>query len=132
MTNTMKITMMNHLGMFSRSCRSFTNSSIPETALKQLAGGKFEYIQEVPYVLHGVLNGFQGKNIKRIQTDCNVKIFLPNRNSKSDDVKIIGSKQGIDKASTQIELLVDGKRFNRPMTHFLTFRVIFSVKQNTH
>jgi len=128
MTSTMKIIMMNHHGMNSSIRSVFTIFSIPETALKPVAGGKFEYIQEVPYVLHGVLNGFQGKNIKRIQTDCNVKVQLPHRNSKSDDVRIIGSRQGIDKASTQIELLVDGKRFNRPMTHFLTFRVKFTVK----
>jgi len=78
----------------------------------------------VPNMLHGVLIGAKGSNLSRIKqtTGCTVK--PPPRHSNSDIVRINGSsRDAIERARVQIELSLEGKRFSKGATHFLSFRL---------
>ena len=68
----------------------------------------------------GIIIGKGAVTRKRIEQTASCRLVTGPRGS--DDVTVYVRKpENIDRARTQIELLLDGKRFDRPATHFLSF-----------
>jgi len=61
----------------------------------------------IPKDHHRVLIGKEGKRLQQLEKETDCRIMIPNRNDASDVIKIIGPREGIEKAVHQIQLLSD-------------------------
>ena len=51
--------------------------------------------------------GKEGQKLKNIELSTATKISIPRHDDSSDIIKIVGTKEGIDKAQHQIQMISD-------------------------
>ena len=91
-----------------------------ETDLPQNNNREFYLKMTIPADLIGCVIGSRGMTLKRIEKTANCRVDTGERGT--DDVTIYSKNpENIERAKTQIELILDGKRFDRSPTHFLSF-----------
>ncbi|CAI4228547.1 unnamed protein product [Auanema sp. JU1783] len=62
---------------------------------------------EIPKDHHGKIIGKDGATLKQLESDSNCKITIPNRDSDSSLIKIVGPTDGIEKAAAAIRAISD-------------------------
>lgn len=61
----------------------------------------------VPKEHHRVLIGKEGSKLRQLEQDTDCRIMIPMRDSPSDTIKIVGPREGIEKAVHEIQLISD-------------------------
>ncbi|VDO67730.1 unnamed protein product [Onchocerca flexuosa] len=61
----------------------------------------------IPKEHHRVLIGREGVKLRQLEQDTDCRIMVPGRDSPSDIIKIIGPRDGIEKAVHEIQLVSD-------------------------
>ena len=85
------------------------------------ADGFYYSLVDVPADLIGLVIGRKGDTKRRIERTSNCKIELPPKGSEQP-VKISSKNpENVDRGRTQVELSIEGKRFNRKPGYFLSF-----------
>ena len=85
------------------------------------ANGFYYAYVDVPADLIGLVIGKKGDTKRRIERTSNCKIELPPKGSEQP-VKISSKNpENVDRGRTQVELSIEGKRFNRKPGYFLSF-----------
>ena len=74
-----------------------------------MAANHVQQIAYVPPKSHPKIIGKGGATVKAIQTDCNVRIKIPNREENSPQIVIIGARDSVDKAWKQMEQALGAK-----------------------
>ena len=62
---------------------------------------------KIPKEHHRFVIGKEGQKLKNIELSTATKISVPRHDDPSDVIKIVGTKEGIDKAQHQIQLISD-------------------------
>lgn len=62
---------------------------------------------KIPREHHRYILGKNGKKLQDLELDTATKITIPRMEENSDMIKIIGNKEGIDKARHEIQLISD-------------------------
>uniref|UniRef100_A0A915KBY2 K Homology domain-containing protein n=1 Tax=Romanomermis culicivorax TaxID=13658 RepID=A0A915KBY2_ROMCU len=61
----------------------------------------------IPKDHYKILIGREGKNLQALEKETDCRIMIPNRDTPSEMIKIIGPKEGIEKAIHKIQLISD-------------------------
>jgi len=87
--------------------------------------GKDHVEMEIPGWAYSFVIGKQGSELKHIQNNWDVKLYIPRENSTNQNVVIVGTKNDCDRAKQYIEKLVSGaesknteKRQDKPDDHW--------------
>ena len=59
----------------------------------------------IPREHHRFILGKSGKKLQELELTTATKITIPRAEEKSDMIKIVGTKEGIDKASHEIQII---------------------------
>ncbi|CAG9535090.1 unnamed protein product [Cercopithifilaria johnstoni] len=78
----------------------------------------------VPKEHHRVLIGREGIKLRQLEQDTDCRIMVPGRDSPSDIIKIIGPRDGIEKAVHEIQLVSD-KQSKLAQEHLMIPRVYY-------
>lgn len=78
----------------------------------------------VPKEHHRVLIGREGIKLRQLEQDTDCRIVVPGRDSPSDIIKIIGPRDGIEKAVHEIQLVSD-KQSKLAQEHLMIPRVYY-------
>ena len=62
---------------------------------------------KIPKEHHRFVIGKEGQKLKNIELSTATKISIPRHDDSSDVIKIVGTKEGIDKARHQIQIISD-------------------------
>lgn len=62
---------------------------------------------DIPREFHGYLLGHKGKRLSELELSTSTKITIPRQIDNSNEVKITGTKEAVEKARHEIQLLVD-------------------------
>ena len=62
---------------------------------------------KIPKEHHRFVIGKEGQKLKNIELSTATKISIPRHDDSSDIIKIVGTKEGIDKAQHQIQMISD-------------------------
>ena len=65
------------------------------------------YQLKIPREHHRFILGKQGKKLQELELNTATKITIPRTDENSDIVKITGTKEGIEKAKHEIEIISD-------------------------
>lgn len=76
---------------------------------------------DVPADLLGLVIGKGGESRRRIERTSNCTLVMPRRNSELPVVVRARSQASVDRGRTQVELSIEGKRFNKAPGYFLAF-----------
>ncbi len=61
----------------------------------------------IPKEHHKFVIGGKGQKLKSIEVATGTKVKVPNADDSSDLVKIVGTREGVDKARHQIQVISD-------------------------
>ncbi|CDW54567.1 General transcription factor 3C polypeptide 2 [Trichuris trichiura] len=61
----------------------------------------------IPKQFHRTLIGKEGRRLQELEKETDCRILVPNRDSLSEMVKVIGPREGIEKAIHRVQALVD-------------------------
>uniref|UniRef100_A0A0R3RY71 Vigilin n=1 Tax=Elaeophora elaphi TaxID=1147741 RepID=A0A0R3RY71_9BILA len=78
----------------------------------------------VPKEHHRVLIGREGIKLRQLEQDTDCRIMVPGRDSPSDIIKIIGPRDGIEKAVHEIQLVSD-KQSKLAQEHLMIPRIYY-------
>ncbi|EJW80075.1 hdlbp protein [Wuchereria bancrofti] len=78
----------------------------------------------IPKEHHRVLIGVEGIKLRQLEQDTDCRIMVPGRDSPSDIIKIIGPRDGIEKAVHEIQLVSD-KQSKLAQEHLMIPRVYY-------
>jgi polyribonucleotide nucleotidyltransferase len=78
----------------------------------------------IPKEHHRVLIGKEGVNLRQLEADTDCRIIIPGRDNASDVVKVIGPREGIEKAMHQI-LLISDEQSKLAQEHLLIPRMYY-------
>ncbi|VDN04210.1 unnamed protein product [Thelazia callipaeda] len=78
----------------------------------------------IPKEHHRVLIGKEGLKLRQLEQDTDCRIVVPNRDLASDVIKIIGPRDGIEKAIHEIQLVSD-KQSKLAQEHLLIPRIYY-------
>ncbi|EJD75804.1 KH domain-containing protein [Loa loa] len=78
----------------------------------------------IPKEHHRVLIGREGIKLRQLEQDTDCRIMVPGRDSPSDIIKIIGPRDGIEKAVHEIQLVSD-KQSKLAQEHLMIPRVYY-------
>ena len=104
---------------------------------------------KIPKEHHRFILGPKGKNLSELELNTATKISIPRQEEKSDDIKIVGTKEGIEKARHEIQVISDEQvrgelecqkkgtcpifiKYNIISTGFLTEQFNFFFRPNLH
>lgn len=78
----------------------------------------------IPKEHHRVLIGKEGSKLRQLEQDTDCRIIIPGRDSPSDVIKIVGPREGIEKAVHEIQLVSD-KQSKMAQEHLVIPRIYY-------
>ena len=94
---------------------------IPDDGFEMDDQGFYFTRVDVPADLLGLVIGKGGESRRRIERTSNCTLVMPRRNSELPVVVRARSQASVDRGRTQVELSIEGKRFNKAPGYFLAF-----------
>lgn len=78
----------------------------------------------IPKEHHRVLIGKDRQKLRQLEHDSDCRIFIPGRDSNSDVIKVVGPREGIEKAVHEIQLISD-KQSKLAQEHLMIPRIYY-------